>query len=73
MTEQIPAATGIALAASQHVIVDSGTITSYAGNTPQTGDGFARMGVNGVGLTAVTVSVAENIEILQKMNTVAGR
>ena len=32
------------LAANQHVIVDSGTITTYTGNTVQTGDAFARLG-----------------------------
>lgn len=30
-----------------------GTLTTYTGNTPQTGDSFARIGANGAGLTAV--------------------
>jgi hypothetical protein len=30
------------------------TINSYTGNTPQTGDSFARIGANGAGLTAIT-------------------
>lgn len=29
------------------------TLTTYTGNTPQTGDSFARIGVNGSGLTAL--------------------
>ena len=33
------------------VLVD--TLTTYTGNTPQTGDSFARIGVAGAGLTAV--------------------
>lgn len=45
----ITAASGVALAASQHVIVDSGTITTYTGNTPQTGDNFAVVKAGGTG------------------------
>jgi hypothetical protein len=30
------------------------TLTTYTGNTPQTGDSFARIGANGAGLTAIT-------------------
>lgn len=33
------------------VLVD--TLTTYTGNTPQTGDSFARIGVNGAGLTNI--------------------
>lgn len=33
------------------VLVD--TLTTYSGNTPQTGDSFARIGVNGAGLTSL--------------------
>ncbi len=36
------------------VLVD--TLTTYTGNTPQTGDSFARIGANGVGLTAVALA-----------------
>lgn len=53
----ITAASGVALAASQHVIVDSGTITTYTGNTPQTADVatlITTVGAAGVGLTAIT-------------------
>lgn len=32
------------------------TITTYTGNTPQTGDSYARIGANGAGLTLVSVS-----------------
>ncbi len=31
--------------------ITGGTVTTYTGNTPQTGDAFARIGVAGVGLT----------------------
>ena len=32
------------------------TIATYTGNTPQTGDSFARIGANGAGLTAVVAA-----------------
>ncbi len=48
--------TGVNLNADQHVIVDSGTITTYTGNTPQTGDAFARIGATGSGLTSLAPS-----------------
>lgn len=46
------------------VLVD--TLTTYTGNTPQTGDAFARIGVAGAGLTAIdlpdqTMNITGNI------------
>lgn len=35
-----------------------GTITTYTGNTPQTGDAFARIGSNGAGLTSLATASA---------------
>jgi len=61
-TTNITAASGIALAVNQHVIVDSGTITTYTGNTPQTGDSFARIGVAGAGLTALGDTRLANLD-----------
>lgn len=37
------------------------TLTTYTGNTPQTGDAFARIGVNGGGLTALGDSRMDNL------------
>ena len=51
----LTAVTGVTLAASQHVIVDSGTITTYTGNIPQTGDSFDRIGIAGAGLSAINL------------------
>lgn len=39
-------ATGVTLAASQHVIVDSGTVTTLTGHTAQTGDVYAQLPAN---------------------------
>ena len=50
---------GVTLAASQHVIVDSGTITTYTGNTPQTGDSFAVVKSSGTG---------DNVSMLTTLN-----
>jgi hypothetical protein len=46
----------IQINASGHIsrVTLADTITTYTGNTPQTGDSFARIGVNGAGLTAVS-------------------
>lgn len=46
------------------VLVD--TLTTYTGNTPQTGDSFARIGVNGAGLSNIdlpnqTIDIVGNI------------
>ena len=39
------------------------TLTTYTGNTPQTGDSFAQLGVAGVGLTAVPWNAAWDAEV----------
>lgn len=39
------------------------TLTTYTGNTPQTGDSFARIGVNGAGLTALPWNAAWDAEV----------
>jgi hypothetical protein len=61
----------VLLAASQHVIVDSGTITTYTGNTPQTGDSYALIGAAGAGLTALgdTRIAHLNADISSRMAT----
>lgn len=47
-------------------VVLTDTVTTYTGNTPQTGDTFARIGANGAGLTAIdlpdqTMNITGNI------------
>lgn len=39
-----------------------GTVTTYTGNTPQTGDAYARIGVAGAGLTALGDSRIANLD-----------
>lgn len=39
-----------------------GTLTTYTGNTPQTGDSFARIGVAGAGLTALGDTRIANLD-----------
>lgn len=39
------------------------TLTTYTGNTPQTGDAFARIGANGAGLTALPWNAAWDAEV----------
>jgi len=68
----ITAATGVALAASQHVIVDSGTITTYTGNTPQTADVstlITTVGVAGAGLTVAGVTGVVSADV-KKVNAI---
>lgn len=54
------------------VLVD--TLTTYTGNTPQTGDSFARIGAAGAGLTAVPWNAAWDAEaeseVLDALNTI---
>lgn len=40
------------------------TLTTYTGNTPQTGDSFARIGAAGVGLTAVALADATSDAVI---------
>lgn len=51
-------------------ITNVDTLTTYTGNTPQTGDSFARIGVNGAGLTAI--NVATILGQVPAMDTVGG-
>lgn len=62
VAEYVNDRTGYSLAGSQHVIVDSGTITTYTGNTPQTGDAYARIGAAGAGLTALGDTRIANLD-----------
>ena len=57
----ITAASGVALAASQHVIVDSGTVTTLTGHTAQTADVatlITTVGVAGAGLTVLATQAS---------------
>jgi hypothetical protein len=45
-----------------------GTITTYTGNTPQTGDSFARIGAAGAGLTAVPWNSSWDAEVQSEVN-----
>lgn len=40
-------------------VASVGTLTTYTGNTPQTGDAFARIGANGAGLTGVGLNLGQ--------------
>lgn len=40
------------------------TVTTYTGNTPQTGDSYARIGANGVGLTSVALADATSDAVI---------
>lgn len=44
--------------------ITGGTIGTYTGNTPQTGDAFARIGANGAGLTAIGDARLANLDAL---------
>jgi hypothetical protein len=50
----------LSINASGHVsrVTLTDTLTTYTGNTPQTGDSFARIGVAGAGLTAITANTS---------------
>lgn len=49
------------------VLVD--TVTTYTGNTPQTGDAFARLGLNGSGLTALaTAAQVSSLQVNTRAN-----
>lgn len=48
------------------------TLTTYTGNTPQTGDSFARIGATGSGLTSLAPS-ATALSTVVWTNTIAGR
>lgn len=50
--------------ASGHVsrVVLTDTLTTYTGNTPQTGDSYARIGVAGAGLTAIGDTRIANLD-----------
>lgn len=52
-------------------IASVGTLTTYTGNTPQTGDSFARIGSTGSGLTSLAPS-ATALSTVQWTNTRAG-
>lgn len=47
------AATAITTGLTAHIIGTVDTLTTYTGNTPQTGDAYGRIGALGAGLTAV--------------------
>lgn len=44
-------------------VVLTDTVTTYTGNTPQTGDSFARIGANGAGLSAVPWNASWDAEV----------
>jgi hypothetical protein len=52
-------------------VTNVGTLTTYTGNTPQTGDSFARIGATGSGLTSLAPS-ATALSTVQWTNTRAG-
>ncbi len=53
--------------------ITGGTIGTYTGNTPQTGDAFARLGANGAGLTALGDTRLANLDAtVSSRSTYAG-
>lgn len=48
------------------------TLTTYTGNTPQTGDSFARIGAAGAGLTAVPWNAAWDAEVESEVDDALG-
>lgn len=66
LTQAFPAnfaVLGITAAGKINEVVLTDTLTTYTGNTPQTGDAFARIGANGAGLT-VLASAANMVKVL---------
>lgn len=57
---QTDAATGVWAAATR--TITGGTIGTYTGNTPQTGDSFARIGAAGAGITALGDARIANLD-----------
>ena len=55
-TGVVTASAGIAANVTGNLIGTVSTLTTYTGNTPQTGDSFARIGALGAGLTALAPS-----------------
>jgi hypothetical protein len=54
-------------------ITNVGTLTTYTGNTPQTGDAFARIGAGGAGLTALGDTRIANLDAtVSSRSTFAG-
>ena len=56
------AATAITTGLTAHIIGTVDTLTTYTGNTPQTGDAFARLGAAGAGLTALGDTRIANLD-----------
>lgn len=56
------AATSITTGLTAHIIGTVDTVTTYTGNTPQTGDNFARIGAAGAGLTALGDARLANLD-----------
>lgn len=59
---QVPiwAAAGSTVNLSATTVSAVGTLTTYTGNTPQTGDSFARIGATGSGLTSLATQASVN-------------
>lgn len=56
------AATTITTGLTTHLIGTVDTVTTYTGNTPQTGDSYARLGAAGAGLTALGDTRLANLD-----------
>jgi len=53
-------------------VTSCGTLTTYTGNTPQTGDAYARIGALGAGLTAVGDTAGTTTLLARLTGTRAG-
>ena len=67
----ITAAAGISLAASQHVIVDSGTVTTLTGHTAQTGDSYLIVSSGTFGNAAINTQIGTIATILSGITSLA--
>jgi hypothetical protein len=66
------ASLGITAAGKVSEVVLTDTLMTYTGNTPQTGDAYARIGASGAGLTSVVLASAGLDSILAESGIAAG-
>lgn len=59
----------ISVASGKVAAVTCDTLTTYTGNTPQTGDAFARVGAAGAGLTALGDARIANLDVAVSTRT----
>jgi fibronectin-binding autotransporter adhesin len=73
LTGAVSAPAGITANITGNLVGTVSTLTTYTGNTPQTGDSFARIGAAGVGLTAITDAIAALPTATENADTLLNR